>query len=53
MTRDRLGNATDFDWQAQWIWPRGRAWTGRAASLRLSAYTDYTVWVNGAPSQTA
>ena len=51
-------------WQAQWVWPRGHAWTVnfhglarreftvdgpvRSAALRLSAYTDYTVWVNGA-----
>jgi len=53
----------DADWRASWIWPRGQAWAvnfhgqarreftldgpAKSASLRLSAYTDYTVWVNG------
>ena len=55
--------AKQIEWQAEWIWPRGHAWTvnfhGLAqkefivsepvqeAILRLSAYTGYTVYLNG------
>ena len=52
------------NWQAEWVWQRGQAWTvdhhaffrkefvvegeTERAILLISAYSDYTVWVNGA-----
>lgn len=63
MTQGQGEEAASLDWQAQWIWPRGQAWAvnfhglarrefalegpAQGAALHISAYTDYTVWVNG------
>ncbi len=56
-------NTTHTSWQAQWIWPRGHAWTvnfhalarraflldaaPEQAILRISAATGYILFVNG------